>query len=285
MFYNYYNSLCYNPGRIKEINQIKEKESFLKRYLAQAPIFLAMERAIECRLISELEFKKPILDLGCGDGLFSSILLSETDNLGIDISFDELVKCSKRKQSKKVAAGDICMLPLKSGSFNTIICNSVMEHVPDIKKALREAQRVLSSGGKFIITLPTENYEKFLFYPSVLQGLGLKKTAGAYRGAVKKIFKHYHAYPTAQWLNLIGDNGFRVLRARPYFPRKVMALSDFYLPFSSLSLLNKKIFKRWIIWPALRKFMAGFLELSLRKFYLYNHSSKGACVLIEATRR
>lgn len=176
------------------------------------------------------------------------------------------------------------MLPLKTESFNTIICNSVMEHVIDLKKALREAHRVLSPGGKFILTLPTENYEKFLFYPRILQGLGLKNLAGHYRKAVNKIFRHYHAYAIVRWINDLEDNGFKILKTIQYIPRKTMALIDFCLPFSSVSLLNKKIFRRWIFCPILRKYIAAYLMLFLKRTYLYNDSSEGACIFIEAIR-
>jgi ubiquinone/menaquinone biosynthesis C-methylase UbiE len=260
-----------------------QKGNFLKRYLSEAPIFLAMERAIECRLISEIELKRPILDLGCGDGIFSSILFSEPSELGIDISLNELMKASKKRTYRNIAAGDLSILPLKARSFNTIICNSVMEHVINLEEALKEACRVLSPGGKFILALPTENYDKFLFYPRILQGLGLKDAAKRYRKAVNKTFRHYHAYAPARWVRIIEDNGFKVTKTVHFCPEKVMTLSDFCLPFNSISLLNKKIFKRWVMCPFLRKYIAGYLELFLRKAYLCNDSNKGACILIEAT--
>lgn len=260
---------------------MRKKDSFLKRYLTQAPIFLAMERAIECRLISAVELKRPILDLGCGDGLFSSILFTEPPEVGIDISFDELKKSFKKNTYKNIAAGNLSMLPLKTQSFNTVISNSVMEHVINLNEAVREAYRVLSPGGKFILTVPTENFEKFLFYPRTLQGLGLKGLAGRYRRLVNKIFKHHHAYDTTRWIRIIEDNGFKVLKTTNYCQRKVMTLSDFYLPFNSISLLNKKIFKRWILWPRLRKHITKYLELFLKKAYLYNDSGEGACIFIE----
>jgi len=259
-----------------------EKNSFLRKYLCQGPVFLAMERAIECRLISGLELKQPILDLGCGDGIFSSILFDKPLDIGIDISLDEIMKSSGKRIYKNIVAGDLSMLPLKAQSFNTVICNSVMEHVIDLEKAIREAHRVLAPGGHFILTLPTENYEKFLFYPRVLEGIGLKKLATRYREAVSKTFKHYHAYAATHWLKIIKDNGFKAVKTIDFCPKKVMVLSDFYLPFSIISLLNKKIFKRWILCPFLRKYIARCLEACLKKSYFYNDSSAGACILIEA---
>jgi len=51
------------------------ERNYLKEYLKIAPTSLALVRAIECRLLSRIEFKHPLLDIGCGDGLFASLFL------------------------------------------------------------------------------------------------------------------------------------------------------------------------------------------------------------------
>src|SRR5262249_1517443 len=43
----------------------------LERYLCTAPISLALERAIEARWLASLPLVEPVLDVGCGDGLFA----------------------------------------------------------------------------------------------------------------------------------------------------------------------------------------------------------------------
>ena len=260
------------------------KNNFLRKYLEKAPIFLAMERAAECRLLSKADFKKPILDLGCGDGLFNSILFSESLDIGVDISTDELAACRKNGKYKNVVGGDLSLLPFKAKIFNTVMSNSVMEHVTGLNQAISEALRVLSPGGKFILTLPTEKYEKFLFYSRMLQGLGLKNLAECYQKGTNKIFKRYHTYSVTDWVKIIEKNGFKVIKTIYYYPKKVMALSDLCLPFSIISLVNKKIFKHWILWPRLRKYIARYLELLLKRWYLYQDPSEGACVFIESQR-
>ena len=44
-------------------------------------------------------------------------------------------------------------IDLPSGSFNTIICNHVLEHVSD-RQALAEISRILSAEGFFIVSVP-----------------------------------------------------------------------------------------------------------------------------------
>lgn len=49
---------------------------------------------------------------------------------------------------------DICNLPFEDNSFDFIICNHVLEHIPDDRKAMKELYRVLSFGGTAIIQVP-----------------------------------------------------------------------------------------------------------------------------------
>ena len=49
---------------------------------------------------------------------------------------------------------DITNIPYNDGKFDIIICNHVIEHIPDEKKALAELKRVLSSNGTAFISAP-----------------------------------------------------------------------------------------------------------------------------------
>lgn len=49
---------------------------------------------------------------------------------------------------------DICDLPFKDHSFDFIICNHVLEHIPDDTKAMQELYRVLAPSGTAIMQVP-----------------------------------------------------------------------------------------------------------------------------------
>ena len=51
---------------------------------------------------------------------------------------------------------DICDLPFKNESFDFILCNHVLEHIPDDKKAMQELYRILKPGGTAILQIPQE---------------------------------------------------------------------------------------------------------------------------------
>ena len=51
---------------------------------------------------------------------------------------------------------DICDLPFKDATFDLILCNHVLEHIPDDLKAMEELYRVLKKGGTLIAQVPLE---------------------------------------------------------------------------------------------------------------------------------
>lgn len=52
---------------------------------------------------------------------------------------------------------DLQNINCQSESWDIIICNHVLEHVKDYKKALRELKRVLKTGGFVVISVPTRH--------------------------------------------------------------------------------------------------------------------------------
>lgn len=51
---------------------------------------------------------------------------------------------------------DICNLPFDDNEFDIILCNHVLEHIPDDTKAMQELYRVLKPGGFGIFQIPQD---------------------------------------------------------------------------------------------------------------------------------
>ena len=51
---------------------------------------------------------------------------------------------------------DICNLPFPDNSYDLILCNHVLEHIPDDTKAMQELFRVLKPGGMGIFQIPQD---------------------------------------------------------------------------------------------------------------------------------
>ncbi|NER18625.1 class I SAM-dependent methyltransferase [Spongiivirga citrea] len=51
---------------------------------------------------------------------------------------------------------DICNLPFEDDTYDVILCNHVLEHIPDDTKAMQELFRVLKPGGMGIFQIPQD---------------------------------------------------------------------------------------------------------------------------------
>ncbi|WP_420602632.1 class I SAM-dependent methyltransferase [Flagellimonas sp.] len=83
--------------------------------------------------------------------------------------------------SHKILKGDITDIPFQSNYFDFILCNHVLEHIPDDKKAMSELFRVMKSGGFGIFQVPID-YSREVTYedPSITNPKEREKEFGQY---------------------------------------------------------------------------------------------------------
>jgi SAM-dependent methyltransferase len=117
----------------------------------------ALHRLIFQTLETELPDwrEKQVLDAGCGTGAILQRLGSPEKNVGIDLSTEAVTIC-RRRGLNNVLQGDICALPFADGSFDAVICSSVLYHrwVSDVAGAVREMHRVLRRNGLLLVNVP-----------------------------------------------------------------------------------------------------------------------------------
>ena len=58
---------------------------------------------------------------------------------------------------------DICNLPFKDNTFDVILCNHVLEHIPNDTKAMEELYRVLKPGGWGVFQIPQDLSREFTY--------------------------------------------------------------------------------------------------------------------------
>jgi SAM-dependent methyltransferase len=59
-----------------------------------------------------------------------------------------------RKPGRVDAVMDLTQLACPNDAFDLVICNHVLEHIPDDRQAMRELRRVLSRDGRAIVQVP-----------------------------------------------------------------------------------------------------------------------------------
>lgn len=222
------------------------------RYLCHAPLALAMERAAESRLYRRYPIIPRVLDLGCGDGLFAEMLFDGQIDTGVDPDPKELKYARTRNNHSELIRTTGDHIPKPDNYYNTILSNSVLEHIPDLPPVLREVRRVLHDDGRFYFTAPSENFDRYSLVNSILEVLGLFPMADRYRRFFNAFWKHYHFHSLAGWIDLVGDCGFEVQDAFTFNPRISCTLNDALTPFGLSGLILKRFCGRWVMSPQLR---------------------------------
>ena len=173
-------------------------------------------RSVEYNVVRDLRvwFRPPVLDLGCGDGSFTALLLDHIA-LGIDLRPDLASHMSRRLAYASLAVCDAgCCIPVADGSFQTVFSNSVIEHVPDLDRLLAEVARVLAGGGRFIFTVPTDNFTRYL---ATCYGDHDARQVNSQLG-------HLHLLTLPEWCIRLNHNGLQVIETRQYLSYEAVVL-------------------------------------------------------------
>ncbi|MEQ9815409.1 MAG: methyltransferase domain-containing protein [Azospirillaceae bacterium] len=95
-----------------------------------------------------------VLDLCCGQGTATAHLVTlGCDTVGVDFSATMLEQAKRRMPHGDLRQGDAQALDFPDGSFDAVVSNFGLCHVPDQARALAEVRRVLVPGGQFAMTV------------------------------------------------------------------------------------------------------------------------------------
>ncbi len=268
------------------MSSVKTRSDILLAYMSMAPFPLAFERVLEAEIYSRLELKRPILDIGCGEGLFAKMTFEQQIDTGIDPDARELERARQLNAYKELIQCTGDQIPKPDGSYETIFSNSVLEHIEDLKPVLREAHRLLSPSGRLYFTVPSGNFDRFTVVNSMLLALGLSGVSERYRRFFNKFWQHYHYYSLEEWEAFVRDCGFEVNESCTYDPKKICVLNDFLVPFSFGSFVVKRLTNRWTLLPSVRRLLSYPIYLWARGFLKGgSRADDGGLVFISATRK
>jgi ubiquinone/menaquinone biosynthesis C-methylase UbiE len=187
---------------------------------------IGIERILEIfnytRVLKFFETIKPylpeggkLLEAGCGLGPWVIKLNEEGyDTVGVDYQQECIAKIKEYDERLAVYDADIRHMPFDNAKFDAYLSWGVIEHFPEgPEEALQEANRVLKTNGKIILTVPFLNLFRILKMPLVC----LKRNK-----LIRKIFKaseksyYYQKYfSTSELRKVIEAAGFEIEKIIP----------------------------------------------------------------------
>jgi SAM-dependent methyltransferase len=225
----------------------------LKVYLQYAPNALAVERSWEIDLLSQETFKHPILDVGCGEGIFGKILASSPIEFGLDPNAREIARAKSLGAYSQLIQANGNRIPLENESVQTVISNSTLEHIRNLDDVIKEIHRVLERKGHLYVTLPTDKFDHYALIPLTLEKLRLNNLAGVYRKQFNRFWAHYNYMHPDEWEKYFSNFGFEVEEKIGYGKKWACVLNELTVPFSIIAFLNKKILNRWTVYNNVKK--------------------------------
>jgi SAM-dependent methyltransferase len=129
---------------------------------------------------------KRILDVGCGTGTaevkLSRLRLTQVQLVALDHLVERVREAQKAATGHNVSASflaaDASALPFADGSFDSAFCVAVLQHLRDVRQAVRELARVTRPGGRIVAVEP-DNEARY-FYSSSEAGMRAYEAAGQF---------------------------------------------------------------------------------------------------------
>lgn len=137
-----------------------------------------------------------ILEVGCGIGNFTKFLIKYGQVTAIDINKDYIRQAKKNVADEaRIGFGDIekGKYFFETKEFNTTVCINVLEHIKNDEQALKNIYKLLASDGVLIVLVPAHSF----LFNFIDQSIG-----------------HLRRYEKDRLLNIIGNCGFEILKAR-----------------------------------------------------------------------
>jgi SAM-dependent methyltransferase len=225
-------------------------------YFRLAPSALAVRECLRLRAVRRHELEEPILDIGCGDGLFAQLAHPDKQIWGIDVNPNEIRRAQATAAYSTLVCGNISAVDLPSGFFKGAIANCSLEHVPGLEPALRNVRRALAPGGRFIVIVPTPEWTRLLAVPAILRSAGFTSLARAYGEGLDRIFHHLHLCDADEWSRRLRAAGFEIRSVETITRTRSSWMFDILLYPSLVGWVTKRLTGNWVISPLLRTLTA-----------------------------
>jgi SAM-dependent methyltransferase len=224
----------------------------------------------------------PVLDVGCGDGLFAALALDAGAHAGVDVDRARLREALGYRAHRIYLCASAERLPVASESCGSVLANCVLEHVEDVEAALAEIARVLRPGGRLLFGVPGPQFGPFLLGSTLLARVGARALGDAYAGWFHRHSRHHHVCPPETWIELLARRGLEVERWRPYMSARAHRAFDLAHYASVPRWLRWRLTGRWVARP--RGPVNALYERWLTPFALEASPRDGAYLFFEARR-
>jgi len=282
---------------------------------------------LEMRIMLGLKKKYltyPMLDLGCGEGLWTSILfgarvnkkydayeaidLSKSDpyntyikspsdfldttpspiGFGLDIKETLVQRAQDIKTYDRVKVGDVRSLPFEDSSVNSVFSNIIDDiKNEDLEALFIEAHRVLNNNGYIVFTTPNERFRKSLFYYNKAQACRKQGDLKNYKffSMLDRGRSDWEPRALSLWLKLFRRTSFKLIDHFEYADESVMQLWDTgFRPFFNQLIKTRNTLKKNDMLLPVKEIAIAVLKQWIFQYAKNEISKNGAFSIIIAKK-
>jgi SAM-dependent methyltransferase len=189
----------------------------------------------------ELDGRRRILDIGCGDGQVSRLAAKlGALVIGIDPTWNCVSVAHRRGGGPEFAQAGAAQLPFPDKSFDGVVACLVFEHIREVDTAIAEVARVLQPGGRFcfflnhpLLQTPNSGWidDQFLDPPEQYWRIGAYLVEDETIEEVEKdVFIPFVHRPLSRYINTLADHGLFLERMEePSPPSGFLAKAEEYV--------------------------------------------------------
>ena len=175
---------------------------------------------------------KRMLDVGCAEGGFASLVLTQRPNIeiwGIE-PVEQAAQKAQVRLTKVLCCGiETAIDQLPAGHFDCITFNDVLEHLVDPWAVLKMMRDKLAQGGQLLASIPNLRY--FPVIKQIIQEADLRYT---HSGVLDRT--HLRFFTQKSMIQMFKDCGYRVER--------IVGINGEKLPFK-FALINRLVGGAW----------------------------------------
>jgi ubiquinone/menaquinone biosynthesis C-methylase UbiE len=188
-----------------------------------------------------------VIDIGAGEGQVARGLLAGGADLvvALDFAFNQIAAAHGRGSGSLCVQADAQALPLRSDAFDGALACLMLDHVPDLDRAIGDLARVVQPGGRLVVLVnhpllqtPRSGWidDQILEPPEQYWRIGPYLTeATEVDEVVEGVFITFYHRTLSTYLNCLSDNGFDLRHMiEPPPPAGFLAEAPEYLEASTI---------------------------------------------------
>tara|TARA_Y100000589_G_scaffold174414_1_gene165496 strand:+ start:1332 stop:2330 length:999 start_codon:yes stop_codon:yes gene_type:complete len=188
-------------------------------------------------LFMNSEKKLQLLEVGCGAGRFTEILLNFNSLKITSMDLSDAVEVNQenfpQNDSHRIIQADINKPPFEDGKFDVVLCLGVIQHTPDPEETITNLYKQVVPGGILVFDHYTPNLSRYT-----------KITSNLIRPIIKRFNKKYRTRVVEALVNIFFPI-HRSIRNIPYAQQIFSRISPIQTYYHAYPGLTERLQKDW----------------------------------------